>query len=504
MLKSIKTVNLISLIFTILTFITTSVKAGANFNCPSTANTTSDTEYNVLLKTKSPEEALEQFKIIASCFGISDKLEELLSDIDTVDKCIESASVNIPSEPPSVPVGPPNIPVGHPNIPSKPSETPKIPLKSPATPKKRLDIPKANIIPNKSFRDLSLDSDYFAFSGFYSEEVVKALSEWDAVSRVDKAVEMKAFDLNDSNSSKTSNKNSSKPQRGITQENPVWNLDRCDQEHRPLDNKYTYPSCAGGDVDVYIVDTGIDIAHPEFEGRAKYGKSVCNYCLPCPMDDNGHGTHVAGIVASKTYGVAKNASLIAVKVINSAGSGSDSDVIKGLQYVCRRAAKTGRKSVVNMSLGGGVSQALNEAVEALTAKGINVVVAAGNDGGNACNVSPASAPSAIAVGSVKNTSDDSVSSFSDTGPCVPIYAPGEGILSTFVAGLVNHITATLSGTSMASPHVAGAVALYLCTFGRKSSSEMRALLTSTCDKNVIGNLPSNNSTNCLLRTPIIT
>ncbi|CAG8796760.1 12684_t:CDS:1, partial [Racocetra fulgida] len=134
MLKSIKTVNLISLIFTILTIITTSVNAGANFNCPSTANTTSDTEYNVLLKTKSPEEALEQFKIIASCFGISDKLEELLSDKDTVDKCIEYASVNIPSEPPSVPVGLPSVPSGPPSIPSKPPNPPNIPVGHPNIP----------------------------------------------------------------------------------------------------------------------------------------------------------------------------------------------------------------------------------------------------------------------------------------------------------------------------------------------------------------------------------
>ncbi|KAF0354552.1 subtilisin-like protein [Gigaspora margarita] len=252
---------------------------------------------------------------------------------------------------------------------------------------------------------------------------------------------------------------------------------------------------------MYIVDTGIDIMHDEFGGRAKYGKSVCIGCPPCPWDDHGHGTHVSGICGSKTYGVAKEITLIAVKVLNAAGSGTDADIIAGLQFVYNDYLKTKKKSIVNMSLGGGKSDPLNAAVDAITAAGIFVAVAAGNSADDSCNYSPASAPSAIAVGAIQNTDNDALSSYSNFGKCVPIYAPGDGILSTYVKGIIDSTTATLSGTSMASPHVAGAIALYLCSNSTKMTpSNMRTLLTSKCDKNLIGNLPDG-SNSCILRTP---
>ncbi|CAG8594836.1 10058_t:CDS:2 [Dentiscutata heterogama] len=451
MFISFISVNFISFIYIILINITllfiTPANAGTEFNCPSNANTASDTEYIVILQTNSQDEANSIFDIIGQCLGIS--VASLDPYEDMAKECANPANLNIPSE-----------------IPSTTSS-------------------------NKSFRNLSIPGGFYAFSGYYSSDFVNALSDWDAVYQVNPAVVM--------NASSPINFNL---QRRATQDSPVWNLDRIDQKNRPLNNEYIYPDCAGDDIVIYIVDTGIDITHPEFEGRAEYGKSVCSGCPPCPYDDHGHGTHVAGIAGSHTYGVAKKSTLIAVKVLNMDGSGTDSDIITGLQFVYEDYQKRKKSSIVNMSLGGGKSDALNLAVQAITGSGIHVVVAAGNSKGDACNSSPSSAPSAIAVGAVQNTSDDALSSYSNFGSCVPIYAPGDNVLSTYVENILDSTTATLSGTSMASPHVAGAIALFLCDYGKDiSPSDMLTRLNSTCSKNLIGNLAPSGNYSCLLKTP---
>lgn len=207
----------------------------------------------------------------------------------------------------------------------------------------------------------------------------------------------------------------------------------------------------------YIIDTGVFVAHPEFEGRARVGKSFSG---DGTRDGNGHGTHVAGTIGSRSYGVAKNVSLVAVKVLDNQGSGSTSNVIAGIDWAAKdsvaRSGKTGkRKTVANMSLGGGVSAALDKAVKAASNSGLTFAVAAGNSGRDACALSPARVPEAITVAA--SDKYDNLASFSERGKCVDIIAPGVDILSTWNNGKTNII----SGTSMATPHVAGVVALAL-------------------------------------------
>lgn len=227
-------------------------------------------------------------------------------------------------------------------------------------------------------------------------------------------------------------------------------------------DKYLYDDEAGEGVTSYVIDTGINVKHEEFGGRAIWGATI-----PTGDDDvdgNGHGTHCAGTIASKDYGVAKRANVVAVKVLRSNGSGSMSDVIKGIEYATRAhqdAVKKGKKgfkgSTANMSLGGGKSQALDLAVNAAVKAGLHFAVAAGNENQDACNTSPASAEGAITVGA--STISDERAYFSNYGKCVDIFAPGLNILSTYIGS--DSATAYLSGTSMASPHVAGLLSYYL-------------------------------------------
>lgn len=274
------------------------------------------------------------------------------------------------------------------------------------------------------------------------------------------------------------------------QTNPVWNLDRIDQRPSNLDNKYFYSVTKGSNVNVYVIDTGIDITHPEFGGRAVWGtNTVDNNNVDC----NDHGTHVSGTIGSNTYGVAKGANLIAVKALDCNGSGTYSGILAGMEWVVNQANKTGKPSVVNMSLGGGQSSAINQAVAQMTAAGVHVVVAAGNENQNACNTSPASEPSAITVAALDQGGP--LAYFSNWGTCVNIIAPGTNILSTFPGGK----TAVLQGTSMASPHVAGAVANFLGDFPNTSPAAMQKGITSGCTQGVVtGNL--NSTPNCLLYT----
>lgn len=237
-----------------------------------------------------------------------------------------------------------------------------------------------------------------------------------------------------------------------TQSNATWGLDRIDQRDRPLNSTYTYTSTASN-VHAYIVDTGILGSHGEFSGRMGAGYTAINDGRGT-TDCNGHGTHVAGTVGGTVFGVAKQVRLYPVRVLGCNGSGTNSGVIAGMDWV---AANHIKPAVANMSLGGGASTATDNAVTNMRNRGVTVVVAAGNENQNACNVSPARSPDAITVGSTTNT--DARSSFSNFGTCVNIFAPGSNITAAWSTS--NTATNTISGTSMAAPHVAGVAALYL-------------------------------------------
>lgn len=237
-----------------------------------------------------------------------------------------------------------------------------------------------------------------------------------------------------------------------TQAGATWGLDRVDQRDLPLGGSYVY-NADGAGTHSYIIDTGILLAHTEFGGRASLGADYVGG-RGAGSDCNGHGTHVAGTVGGSTYGVAKNTHLYAVRVLDCRGSGSTSGVIAGVDWV---AANHVSPAVANMSLGGGASSSLDAAVAGAVSAGVTMVVAAGNSNANACNYSPAREPSAITVGAT--TSSDARASYSNYGNCLDIFAPGSSITSAWHSNPTS--TNTISGTSMASPHVAGAAALFL-------------------------------------------
>lgn len=236
-----------------------------------------------------------------------------------------------------------------------------------------------------------------------------------------------------------------------SQSSATWGLDRVDQRQRPLNSIYDYPPSPGAGVEIHIIDTGILSSHVDVSGRVRQGFDAFGGNTE---DCNGHGTHVAGTTAGTTYGLAKQATVVAVRVLDCSGSGSTSGVIAGMDWVAANAVKP---AVANMSLGGGASTSTDQAVDRLVAAGVTVVVAAGNSNTNACNSSPARAVSAITVGATTNT--DARSSFSNYGTCLDIFAPGSSITSAWYTSTT--ATNTISGTSMASPHVAGAAAVFL-------------------------------------------
>ncbi|WP_380164144.1 S8 family peptidase [Jannaschia sp. R86511] len=277
-----------------------------------------------------------------------------------------------------------------------------------------------------------------------------------------------------------------------TQNNATWGLDRIDQRNRPLSGTYTYGPTGAG-VDTYIIDTGVLATHREFTGRMGAGATAINDGRGT-SDCNGHGTHVAGTVAGTTYGVAKGATVIPVRVLGCNGSGSNSGVIAGIDWV---AANASGPSVANMSLGGGASTATDAAVQRAVSAGVTMVVAAGNENQNACNVSPARAANAITVAST--TSTDARSSFSNYGSCVDIFAPGSSITSAWYQSTTQ--TRTISGTSMASPHVAGAAALYLQRNPSASPATVAGSLVANSTTNVVSG--ANGSPNRLLFTGYI-
>ena len=235
-----------------------------------------------------------------------------------------------------------------------------------------------------------------------------------------------------------------------TQTGATWGLDRVDQRDLPLNGTYTYTPTGAG-IRAYIIDSGINTGHTAFGGRASIARDVIG---DGNQDCNGHGTHVAGTVGSTTWGVAKGVTLIGVRVFGCGNTTAISNIIAGIDWTVTNAVKP---AVANMSLGGGASTTMDQSVKNLVAAGVVAVVAAGNENQNACNVSPSRVAEAITVGST--TSSDARSSFSNYGSCLDLFAPGSSIVSASYSSTTG--SATLSGTSMAAPHVAGVAALYL-------------------------------------------
>ena len=264
-----------------------------------------------------------------------------------------------------------------------------------------------------------------------------------------------------------------------TQTGATWGLDRVDQRALPLNTTYSY-SGDGSGVTVYIIDTGINYTHNEYNGRASFG---VDEIVPSTngQDCNGHGSHVSGTVGGTTYGVAKNVKLVAVRVLDCSGNGTTATVIAGVEWV---TAHRTLPAAANVSLGGSFSSTVNAAVTNSIASGVVYGVAAGNSGGNACNESPSSTPNAITVGATNI--NDGWASFSNFGSCVDINAPGVSITSAWIGS--NSTTNTISGTSMATPHVVGAAALYLQANPTATPAQVASALTTNATPSKITNI----------------
>ena len=273
---------------------------------------------------------------------------------------------------------------------------------------------------------------------------------------------------------------------------PSWGLDRVDQDALPLDASYEYTQSGTG-VEAFVLDTGLNTTHQEFEGRVGEGYDFIDDDAD-PSDCHGHGTHVAGTIGGSTYGLAKDVTIRPVRVLDCQGSGSYAAIIGGIDWVAENA---GESAVANMSLGGSFSQALNDAIAGAVESGVTFAIAAGNEGQDACNVSPGSEPTAITVGATDE--DDAAASFSNFGECVDILAPGVGITSAWIDG--DDAENTISGTSMATPHVAGVAALYLETNPGATPDEVATALAEGALADAVSGV--NGSPNLLLNTAFL-
>ncbi|KAF2258771.1 protease [Lojkania enalia] len=301
------------------------------------------------------------------------------------------------------------------------------------------------------------------FSGSVSPSALSRLQQLDAVEYIQQDAEVHT-------------------QAWVTEPGAPWGLGRISNINKGS-TTYTYDDSAGEGTCSYVIDTGIYVNHPEFEGRATWLENFTGDGQN--SDGNGHGTHVAGTIGSKTYGVAKKTKLYAVKVLNAGGSGTYAGVIAGINFAAndQKTRDCPNGSVANMSLGGGKNTAVNQAVAAAVEAGLFMAVAAGNDYGNAANYSPASEPSACTVGATD--SSDAKASFSNTGTVVDIFAPGVQVLSTWNNGGTNSI----SGTSMATPHVAG-LGAYLLALESIPTSELCGRIAELSQKGKISGIPS--------------
>jgi subtilisin family serine protease len=283
---------------------------------------------------------------------------------------------------------------------------------------------------------------------------------------------------------------------GVQPNPPSWGLDRIDQRNLPLNQSYEYSTDAAG-VRAYVIDTGLRTTHSDFGGRASIGYDAIGDGQN-GQDCNGHGTHVAGTVGGGAFGVAKGVGLVGVRVLNCQGSGTTAQVVAGIDWVTTNAQKP---AVANMSLGGGADTALDNAVVRSIGSGVSYAIAAGNGlfglfPQNACNTSPARVPAAITVSVTNNT--DTKASWGNYGTCVDIFAPGINITSAWNTN--DTATNTISGTSMSTPHVAGAAALYLAGHPNATPQEVRDALVNNATTGVVKS-PGSGSPNRLLYTP---
>jgi cerevisin len=346
------------------------------------------------------------------------------------------------------------------------------------------------------------------YSGKFSERMIAKIRERPEVKYVEPDQIMYALDMVDGKTRKsflkrasrnknkmirksslkraTHEKKTEKKSTVKKQMNAPWGISRVSHGDMPTElSRYHYPRSAGKGVDVYVIDTGINIAHADFEGRAKWGATIPFGDMD--IDGNGHGTHCAGTIASKTYGIAKKAHVIAVKVLRTNGFGTNADVIKGVEWAidaAKRGAKMGRRSAANMSLGGGRSLTLENVVNKAVKNGVHFSVAAGNDNEDACEYSPAGAEGPVTVGA--STNRDAMAFFSNHGPCVDIFAPGMDITSTWIGS--RRAVNTISGTSMAAPHVAGVLALYLSE-KEYTPKELKKVLIEHANSGLLEELP---------------
>ncbi|MEU4199918.1 S8 family serine peptidase [Streptomyces sp. NPDC045470] len=309
----------------------------------------------------------------------------------------------------------------------------------------------------------------FSATGLSAEEARRLAAD----PAVDKVVQNKKFHID-----------------GAQDNPPSWGLDRIDQADTQGDKKYTYPDSAGEGVTAYVIDTGVRTTHQDFEGRASSGFDAIDGDNDA-TDGNGHGTHVAGTIAGKAHGVAKKAKIVAVRVLDDQGSGSTEQVVAGIDWVTKNHKGP---SVANMSLGGGADEALDAAVQKAVASGVTFAVAAGNESTDAGQGSPARVKEAITVASSTNT--DEQSDFSNFGSAVDLYAPGSDITSAWNDS--DQGTKTISGTSMATPHVAGAAAVYLSGHQDAKPDAVATALTDGATPDKIKN-PSEGTPNKLLK-----